>query len=71
MKLALKHDCSVFAGKCWHTRGCLVPVCYAAMASTHDAWWILQKEGRNAFAERNIRMRMWIFRLNVPDLHGA
>ena len=46
-------------------------LCYAAMTSTHDAWWILQKEGRNAFAERNIRMRMWIFRLNVPDLHGA
>ena len=44
MKLALKHDCSVFAGKCGHTRGCLVPVCYAAMASTHDAWWILQKK---------------------------
>ena len=44
MKLALKHDCSVFAGKCGHTRGCLVSVCYAAMTSTPDAWWILQKE---------------------------
>ena len=44
MKLALKHDCSVFARKCGHTRGCLVSVCYAAMASTHDAWWILQKK---------------------------
>ena len=44
MKLALKHDCSVFARKCGHTRGCLVSVCYAAMTSTPDAWWILQKE---------------------------
>jgi len=29
------------------------------------------KGGSNAFVERNIRMRVWIFRLNVPDLHGA